>query len=96
MTIPAPPRRQDDYRARTRRLKWSRDLGHERLALVDPHTGLGDRTVVIADEGEHPGLQVLDRGEEAASRRHADRRVQLEPNLSSQDEWLGTPWKTNG
>ena len=49
--------------ASTQRRKTSSSLSHQSFALIGPFEGLGHRLVVIVDEGQDFGLQVLN-GEE--------------------------------
>ncbi len=39
------------------------ELGDERFALVGPFEGLGHGAIVVVDEGEHLGLQIIYRSE---------------------------------
>ena len=55
-----------DYTS-TRRRKCAKGLGDEWLALVSPLEGLGHGVVVVIDEGQNLGLQLVKRRERASA-----------------------------
>src|SRR6266849_10577298 len=65
-------KRSRTHCASTRRLKSSCSLEGESLALIGPFERLGHRRIIIVDESEHFGLQVLHACEGAACEQLAD------------------------
>ena len=58
-------------RASTRRRKCAKGLGDEWLTLVSPLEGLGHGVVVVIDEGQNLGLQLVKRRERASAQEFA-------------------------